>query len=186
MTHSNKHIRFEYLNLDFCHRLLSTDAYFSLYLLAYDGSHFTVNTATKIRPLLSVFVISLSLILVLTACIETERKEGWLLLCFFILATTFFPCTISLWDPTKVRSGHGRGRGWRWWFEKLFRVEEVWEHHNAEQLFDEACRGEEGRGQQNKENFFTKPVEESKDKDTMDQSNFLRNYADVQAEDREF
>ena len=96
MTHSNKHIRFEYLNLEFFRPLLSTDASFSLYLLAYDGSYFTVNTVSNIQPLRAVFVISLSLILVLTACIETARKGGRLLSCFAILATTFFPYTISL------------------------------------------------------------------------------------------
>ena len=186
MTHSNKHIRFEYFNLEFFRPLLSTNTYFSLYLLAYNVYYFTVNTASNIRPLRAVFVISLFLILVLTACIETLRKGGWLLSCFAILATIFFPCTISLWDPPKVRSSHGREIGWRWRFETVFIGEEVWGHHNAKQLFDEACRGEEGLGQQNKGNFFTKPVEERKDKYTMGQSNFLRNYADVQAEDREF
>ena len=34
--------------------------------------------------------------------------------------------------------------------------------------------------------MFTNPVEERKDKDTMNQSNFLRKYADVQSEDREY
>ena len=53
-------------------------------------------------------------------------------------------------------------------------------------MFDGACRGEEVRGNQNEENVFTKPVDERKDKDTMDQIIFLRKYVDVLAEDREY
>ena len=54
--------------------LFSTDAYFSLYLLANHGSHFTGNTVANIQPLRTVYIILLSLKLVLTVWIETARK----------------------------------------------------------------------------------------------------------------
>ena len=79
-----------------CRPLLSTNAYLSLHLLDDHDYHFSDNTAANIRALRAFFIISLSLILVLTACTENARKGSWLLSCFAILSTTFYPCAISL------------------------------------------------------------------------------------------
>ena len=164
--------------------MFSTDTSFSLYLLANHGSYFTVDTAANIQPLHAVFIIFLYLILTVTACIDTDTKVSLLFSYFTILATIFSPCAIDLSYPRKARSCHGRERGWRGWFEKFLRVWEGWGHHNSERIFDESCRGEEGWGHQNLEHFLMKPVEERKDKDTMEQIFFLNKSTYVQADYR--
>ena len=92
------------LNIELRHPLFSTDASFSLHFLSDHGSHFSVDTSSNIRPLRAVSIISLSLILVLTACIETARKRSRLLSYFAILSTTFSPCNILLKDPLGLQT----------------------------------------------------------------------------------
>ena len=74
------------LNLELRLLLFSTDESFLLIFLAEHGSIFTVNTVSNIRYLRAVFILSLSLILVLTAYIDTTRKGSWTM--FLLL----FPC----------------------------------------------------------------------------------------------
>ena len=87
---------------------------YDMFITMCQLTSFSVDTASNILTLRAVFIISLSLILVLTKCIEAERKGSWLLSCFAILATTFSttfsPFTIGLKYPL-VPSNCGEGEG---------------------------------------------------------------------------
>ena len=93
--------------------MFSTDASFSLHLLARHGSHIFVDTDANIRPLCVVSILSLFSILFMTVYIENVHTGSCLLSCFFISSTKFIPAPLAstiLSDhitPARVKGGSG-------------------------------------------------------------------------------
>ena len=154
LIHTNKHIRFAYFESRVAPPTVINRRIFITTFVSWPCFSFYCQYCHQQKKLHAVFIISLSSMLVLTACTETARKVIRLFSCLSILDTIFSPCAIDLWDSPKVRSGHGRGRGWRRKFEK-----------SSEEREDEDTKMQS--------EFFINPAEENKNEDTKVQSILL-------------
>ena len=99
LTHSNKLIRLSYFESRVVPPTVLKQHIFLTKFVSQPWFSFYIDTAANIWPLRGVFIISSSSILVMTACIETARKGSYILSCFTILSTTFYPCAIVLKSP---------------------------------------------------------------------------------------
>ena len=153
LTHSNKHIIFHILDLLRC-PLFSINAYFSIHLLDYHGSHSTFNTSAIIQPLHVVIIFLLSSIIfsdwVHRNC---AHRKSVIFMSFRIRHYIFLLLHHPLRPP--------KGQKWSWKRKRINSMIWKWLQRRGRmrirycrEIFWRSCRGEEGWGHQNAEHFL--------------------------------